>query len=145
MFAVSVLIAAVLMEPYSAAVHKLLWHGPLWRLHRHHHRSATNRSLNPNDLLSVSHAPIAVALCAGGFFSHGPWSAVLLGAGVGMTLYGALYMLFHDGMVHERLPVSFLLRFAICRRWKAAHERHHTSVASPWGFFLSPVLTAGMT
>lgn len=141
MFALSAFVVAALMEPYSAIVHRVLWHGPLWRVHRHHHRPSSSRGLGPNDALSASHAPIAIALCAAGFFTDGAASSILLGAGFGMTAYGALYALFHDGMVHGRLPVAFLLRFRVCRAWRDVHEQHHAGAAAPWGFFLSPLLT----
>jgi beta-carotene 3-hydroxylase len=139
------LVVAALMEPYSALVHRVLWHGPLWRVHRHHHRRTSRRGLGPNDALSASHAPIAIGLCVAALVLRDDVASVLmLGAGLGMSAYGLLYMLFHDGMVHGRLPVSFLLRFRVCRAWRDAHEEHHRGprARGPWGFFLSPFMHA---
>ena len=31
---------------------------------------------------------------------------VSFGAGLGITLFGIMYMFIHDGMVHRRFPVS---------------------------------------
>jgi beta-carotene 3-hydroxylase len=128
------------MEPYSAVIHRVAWHGPLWVLHRYHHRVRSGGGANPNDLLSASHAVISMAAIAGGLIASGVAREVLLGVGAGLILYGALYFIFHDGMVHGRLPVAGLLRFRVCRSMKAAHDVHHQTNRAPYGFFLSPLL-----
>jgi hypothetical protein len=53
-------IVLVAMEPYSAWVHRVVWHGPLWSLHRSHHRERigahTSGGLVANDALSANRA-----------------------------------------------------------------------------------------
>lgn len=127
------------MEPYSALIHKLAWHGPLWVLHRHHHRVRSGGGANPNDLLSASHALVSMGAIAAGLLTDGLARDALLGVGAGLMLYGALYFVFHDGMVHGRLPVAGLLKFRVCRSWKDAHDVHHQTNRGPYGFFLSPL------
>ncbi len=133
-------LVAVLMEPWAAFAHRRLWHRPgLWRLHKSHH--AKKRGWwEANDLLSAGHVPVSIAIIAVGVFAFGPVPAgdVLFGVGVGMAAFGISYFVFHDGMVHGRLPVAFLLRVPMCARWRDAHEEHHRRNAAPYGFFRGP-------
>ncbi len=140
------LLTCVAMEPYSALVHRVLWHGPLWFIHRTHHRDRIDGAevvasgWVVNDLLSASHAPPAMALMALGVFGDGIAACLALGAALGMIAYGALYALFHDGMVHGRLPVAALSRVAAFSKLKAAHVHHHRTNAAPYGFFASALM-----
>jgi beta-carotene 3-hydroxylase len=142
--ALSFFVVLVLMEPYSAWVHRALWHGPLWVIHRTHHRDLIHtgkpQGLVLNDLLSATHAPVSMALIVYGALANGTLPAVALGAGLGMTAYGALYVLFHDGMVHHRLPVTALERVPMFAAMKHAHAVHHKTNAAPYGFFASAAL-----
>ena len=51
---------------------------------------------------------------------------VSFGAGLGITLFGIMYMFIHDGMVHRRFPVSrlgvFLPPCVITALWKEVPE-----------------------
>lgn len=134
----------LLMEPWSAWVHRVVWHGRLWSAHRSHHQErlgAEPRGLVANDALSAAHAPVAMTLILAGILVEGAAGQALLGAGIGMTLFGALYVVFHDGMVHGRLPVRWLLRWRPLAAMRDAHELHHRSNGAPFGFFASPWLT----
>jgi beta-carotene 3-hydroxylase len=142
--AVVALLVLVLMEPYSVLVHRYVWHHPLWRVHRHHHRApvgAPSVGFNPNDVLSVSHAPVSIALAliavVVGFGTV--TGQVALGACLGMIVYGSLYVLFHDGVVHGRLPVQGLMRYGWVRAIVDAHAEHHRTNHEPYGFFVSPL------
>lgn len=126
------------MELYAALVHRWLWHGPLWRWHAHHHgRFAAH--VNANDALSGMHAPIAIALIALGLFVDIPF---VVAVGAGMTAFGALYFVFHDGVVHGRLPLSSWMRSGVVRAWRDAHAQHHRGNGAPYGFFSSPLFVA---
>lgn len=133
-----------LMEGWAAALHRFAWHGPMWFVHQSHHQGTAVRRDDGrwewNDLLALSHAPPSMALIAWGVFGSGSWAAPALGAGVGMTLFGACYVLIHDGFVHERLPLRTLRRWAPFERIRRAHLIHHAHNAAPYGLFW-PVLT----
>jgi beta-carotene 3-hydroxylase len=43
----------------------------------------------------------AMGLCAYGFFSPGIAGGLSFGAGLGITLFGIMYMFLHDGLVHK--------------------------------------------
>lgn len=134
-------IVLVAMEPYSAWVHRVVWHGPLWSLHRSHHRERigahTSGGLVANDALSASHVPISMALIAWGFFEDGVIASIAMGAGLGLGAFGLLYVVFHDGMVHGRLPIEALGRHGFLASIRSAHELHHRRNGAPYGFFAS--------
>jgi beta-carotene 3-hydroxylase len=130
--------AACAMEPWAALLHGRAWHGPLWPVHRSHHAPRRGR-FERNDALSATHAPVAMALVLYGCLgAPGLAREAAFGAGLGMTLFGLAYVLVHDGLVHGRLPVSWLLRFRYLRRVRGAHLVHHRTGGAPFGLFLGP-------
>ena len=132
------LAAAAAMELWARLLHRAFWHGPLYSIHRSHHRRRRGR-FELNDALSTLHAPIAVALILYGCESApGPLREVLFGAGIGMTLFGAAYVVVHDGFVHGRLPLRGLGKLALFARLRDAHRVHHGRGSAPYGFFLGP-------
>ena len=126
---------AAAMEPWARLLHGRVWHRRLWGIHRSHHARRAGR-FEANDALSAAHAPIAAALVMIGCNMHGIAAAVAIGTGAGMTVFGLAYVVVHDGVVHGRLPVAFLLRVPGVRRIRDAHAVHHARGAAPYGFFL---------
>lgn len=132
------LAVAVAMELWARLLHRVFWHGPMYPLHRSHHRKRRG-PFEANDALSTLHAPIAIALILyGRIAAPGPLREVLFGVGIGMTLFGGAYVVFHDGFVHGRLPLRWLGKVALFARIRDAHRVHHGRGAAPYGFFLGP-------
>lgn len=125
---------AALMEGWAGLVHDRLWHGPLWWMHEPHHKLVAGPNLN--DVLSASHAPVAIVAIVAGLQGSGWLYAVPLGIGLGMTAFGLGYALVHDGFVHGRLPLRFLRRIPYFERIRRAHLVHHGTGRAPYGFFL---------
>jgi beta-carotene 3-hydroxylase len=136
---VAVVLATVAaMDLWAALLHRHFWHGPLWSVHRTHHAPRSG-SFETNDALSTLHAPIAIALILFGCGPGGVVRSLAFAVGVGMTAFGALYVLVHDGLVHRRLPVGALLRFRALRSIVAAHEVHHRGGGrAPYGILFGP-------
>jgi beta-carotene 3-hydroxylase len=133
-------VVAVLMDPWAALLHGRLWHGVLWAVHRSHHEPRTG-VFEKNDLFALVHAPVAMALILYGCVGQGgALREVLFGIGVGMTAFAVGYLVVHDGLVHGRLPVAFLLKVKVMRRIVRAHRVHHAGTAggAPYGLFLGP-------
>lgn len=130
-------VVAAAMELWARFLHGRVWHHRLWGVHRSHHEPRAGR-FEKNDALSLLHAPIAAGLLVAGCQLHGWMRAILVGAGVGMTLFGIGYVLVHDGLVHGRLPVKALLALRFFRRIRGAHLVHHRTGGAPYGFFLGP-------
>ncbi len=139
------IVVAVAMEFWAAFLHGTFWHGVLWFAHRSHHRDDYDASSavkwETNDVFSFIHVPFAIALIVYGCEARaGLWPTLAFGVGVGMSLFGVGYFMIHDGMVHGRLPLKFLLRFKYFERVQRAHAFHHQRGGAPYGLFLGPWL-----
>lgn len=137
---VSIALAALMvpaMELWARLLHGRIWHGVLFPVHRSHHLPRHGR-FEANDVLSVTHAPIAIVLVVVGCLLHGVLGAAIRGVGIGMTLFGIAYVVVHDGLVHGRLPVAGLARFRFFRRVRGAHRVHHRTGGPPYGLFAGP-------
>jgi len=131
-------IALIFMEFWAEFLHRRVWHGPLWFFHKSHHEPRSGR-FERNDVLSSTHAPVAMALILYGCLGQPSlWREVAYGWGFGMTAFGLLYLTFHDGLVHGRLPVEGLRRVPYFKLLCDAHEIHHIKNGGPYGFFLVP-------
>ena len=109
-----------LMELAAALLHRYVMHGWGWGWHASHHRARTGL-FEKNDLYAVVFAAFAIALIW--FGTRGYWPLQWIGAG--MTAYGFLYFLVHDGLVHRRLPMRFTPKKGYLRRLYQAHLLHH--------------------
>jgi beta-carotene 3-hydroxylase len=118
--ALIVLITVVAMEVFSVFAHKYIMHGWGWAWHRSHHEPRTGW-FELNDLYAVVFAGLAIVLIALG--TRGLWPLQWIGAG--MTAYGALYFIAHDGLVHRRWPLRYLPRRGYLKRLYQAHRLHH--------------------
>jgi hypothetical protein len=90
-----------------------------------------------NDLFAVVFAtPAIIAIWLG--VRGIDW---LLPVGLGITTYGAIYFLFHDGLVHRRWPMP-KPRSPYWKRLIQAHRFHHAvhtkHGAVSFGFLLAP-------
>ena len=109
------------MEFIAWAAHRFLMHGPLWVLHRSHHQPSGSGA-QPNDLFAVLFASIAIALFATGAAAADPR---LWWAGAGVTFYGAVYALVHDGVIHGRFGARLQSARGPLKRIVQAHRLHH--------------------
>lgn len=138
LFWLIVICVAIGMEFWAMLLHGRLWHRAWWPAHRSHHEPRTG-PLEWNDAFAVLHAAIAIVLIVGGLQANRGWPTQLAVAiGVGMTVFGVSYFAVHDGLIHGRLPVAFLTRFAWLRRIRNAHAVHHRVDGGPYGLFLGP-------
>ena len=121
------LAAFLLMEGVAWFTHKYVMHGFGWIWHRSHHEPRTG-AFELNDLFAaVFPTPAIIAIYFG---VHGiPW---LLPIGIGITGYGAVYALFHDGLVHRRYWSPFSAKSRFWKPLVQAHRIHH-AVATKHG------------
>lgn len=117
------LLTLAAMEFWAAFVHRVVYHGLLWSVHRSHHSAKKIGVFERNDLFVLLHAIAAVSIVFAGLFLG---SDLLASAGFGITAYGIAYFIVHDGYIHSRLPVAWLDHFAVFRRIKVVHLYHHT-------------------
>ena len=110
------------MEIFSYFVHRFLFHGVLWRIHRTHHKS-NNFFLELNDIFSIIFALISIGLMLSG-------NKFAFPVGLGIAIYGLVYFITHDFFTHRRF-LSFNSKNKILLTIRAAHQRHHQSVEKP--------------
>lgn len=116
-------VALVGMEGVAWLVNRHVMHSWLWSLHRSHHR-ARRGILELNDLFGVIFAAMAVGLF---YLGRMPGLSPLWWVAAGMTGYGILYLIAHDGLVHRRWPCPWRGKSRYARRLIAAHRLHHIS------------------
>jgi beta-carotene 3-hydroxylase len=129
------------MEMYARWAHRALWHDfrPGWLLHKSHHEPRIG-AFEANDVFAVMNAVPAMGLCAYGFLTPTFVGGLCFGAGLGITLFGIMYMFVHDGLVHRRFPVGPIAEVPYLKRVAIAHQLHHSEKYNgvPWGMFLGP-------
>ena len=123
-------------ELVSIPLHRYIFHGLLWDIHKSHH-SPRHGPFEHNDLFSLFFATLSIALMAMGVFWPGMGSCLFIGLGI--CLYGGVYFVVHDLMAHKRYypvrPTNPVLKGLV-----RAHRRHHQRVdqqgQGPWGLFI---------
>jgi len=127
------------MEGVAYAAHRWVMHGPGWFLHASHHRPR-NGIWELNDLYAVIFAVPSFVLLLGGV-QLGWWPGCTW-IGAGIAAYGAIYFLFHDWLVHERLPKRIVPRSRYLKRIAQSHRLHHAIEAKEdglsFGFLIAP-------
>lgn len=119
-----VLSAIIGMEVFAWAIHKYVMHGIGWGWHKSHH-TETEGYFEKNDLYAV-----VFSFIAAGFFIIGSMGySWLWYVGLGLTIYGILYAIVHDGLVHRRLPFPRKARGEYMKRLVQAHRLHHATHA----------------
>lgn len=108
------------MEGVAYLTHRYLMHGPLWFLHESHHRPGQG-PFEWNDLFGILFATPAIVCIYFGTHGH----PALLPLGLGMTAYGAIYVGFHDVLVHRRIRHHWIPKRGYLRRLVRAHLIHH--------------------
>jgi beta-carotene 3-hydroxylase len=135
--ALIVVVTVVLMELFSIVAHKYVMHGFGWGWHRSHHEPRTGW-FEKNDLYALVFAGIAIALIFYGTRGAHPLEWI----GAGMTAYGFLYFVAHDGLVHRRWPFTWVPRRGYLKRLVQAHRMHHAVAgkdgAVSFGFLYAP-------
>lgn len=127
------------MEGVAYAAHRWVMHGPGWMLHASHHR-ARSGWFEANDLYFVIFAAPSILLLLGGVrLGLGEWATWM---GAGIAGYGAIYAIFHDVIVHRRVPHRYGARAPYMKRIVQAHRLHHAvetkDGAVSFGFLVAP-------
>ena len=134
------LLTLVGMEIFAWFAHKYIMHGWGWGWHQSHHENRKGW-FEKNDLYAAVFAGVAIVLIALGNAGWHPLEWV----GAGMTGYGFLYFLAHDGLVHQRWPFRYVPRNGYLKRLYQAHLMHHAVHGKhgcvSFGFLFAPSVT----
>jgi beta-carotene 3-hydroxylase len=133
------LLTVALMEGFAYVMHRWVMHGPGWFLHESHHRPRLGH-WELNDLYFVIFAAPSIVLLLGGVqLGWGDWATAV---GAGIAAYGAIYLGFHDIIVHQRIPHRYVGRSRYMKRIVQAHKLHHVVETREgnvsFGFLIAP-------
>ena len=128
-----ILATVAAMEGVAWASHKYIMHGFGWAWHRDHHEPHDHR-LEKNDRFAIAGAGLSISMFAAGSpmirganaWEPGTW------IGLGILLYGILYTLAHDGLVHQRW-FHWVPRRGYAKRLVQAHRLHHATLGKEGG------------
>lgn len=135
-----VLATVAAMEGFAWASHKYVMHGFAWAWHRDHHEPH-GKLLEKNDRFALVGAALSIAMFALG-------SPLVLGAdawwpgtwvGLGVLIYGVIYTLVHDGLVHQRW-FHWVPKKGYAKRLVQAHKLHHATTTREGGVSFGFVL-----
>ena len=130
--------ALAFMEGFAFVMHKYVMHGFMWVWHKSHHEPRDG-VFELNDLFAVVFAAPAIVAIWLGVNTMLGW---MLPVGLGITAYGAIYFMFHDGLVHRRYPVPLSGKSAFWKRLIQAHRFHHAVHTKDgcvsFGFLMAP-------
>lgn len=135
-----VLASAAVMELVAWSSHKYVMHGFGWAWHRDHHEPHHNL-LEKNDLFALVGAAMSISMFALGspmIMGEGAWWPATW-IGLGILIYGVIYTLIHDGLVHQRY-FRWVPRKGYARRLVQAHKLHHATVGKEGGVSFGFVL-----
>lgn len=130
----TVVLTVAAMEVFAWSAHKYVMHGWGWAWHRDHHEPH-DHVLERNDLYAVTFGTIVTALFAIGAV----WSDLLWWIALGITVYGLIYTVIHDGIVHQRF-MRWVPRRGYAKRLVQAHKLHHATVGREGGVSFGFVL-----
>lgn len=108
------------MEFAAWWLHKYVMHAWGWGWHKSHHEPHPP-GFEKNDLYAVVFAGVAIGL----FFIGAQFFWPLWWIALGVTTYGVLYFIAHDGLVHQRWPFRYVPRKGYLKRLYQAHRLHH--------------------
>lgn len=130
---ITVLLTVLAMEGVAWASHRYVMHGFGWNWHRDHHEPYDGL-LEKNDLFALVGAAMSISMFALGSpmirgdaaWEPGTW------IGLGILIYGVIYTLIHDGLVHQRW-FRWVPKRGYAKRLVQAHKLHHATVGKEGG------------
>jgi len=128
-----VIATAFVMEWVAWSSHKYIMHGFGWGWHRDHHEPHDG-FFEKNDLFALVGAAISISLFALGspmIRGTAAWEPATW-MGLGVMVYGVIYSLVHDGLVHQRW-FRWVPRGGYARRLLQAHKLHHATIGKHGG------------
>jgi len=121
MLVVALIISFFLMEFIAWSAHKYLMHGLLWKVHEDHHQP-TKSWFERNDFFFLLFAiPSWLCIMLGMIYGH----QFSIGFGFGIALYGLIYFLIHDVLIHRRFKWFNKTKNRYLIAVRKAHKVHH--------------------
>lgn len=130
-----IILSFFFMEFMAWFSHKYIMHGFLWVLHKDHH-IRDGRKIENNDWFAIFFSIPGILLV---IFGTLPEINSLFFIGIGISLYGVAYFLFHDIYVHQRIKLFSKFSNKYLRATLKAHHEHHLpNSRKNYGFLIAP-------
>ncbi len=120
-----ILFSVLIMEVIAIFTHKYIMHGPGWFLHKSHHINYLNnkRKFELNDIYFIFFSSPSIICMIYGFYYN---NDIVFTIGVGISMYGLIYVFLHDVMVHQRFGIKIKINNSYFKKIKKAHLKHHS-------------------
>ena len=137
-----ILVATLLIMEFAVTLfHKHVMHGIGWGWHQSHHDVHKSATWEANDLYAVVFTLLTILL-----FALAGTHAPLWWIAFGISLYGLLYGILHDVLIHRRLRLKWRPKNRYIQRLTKAHYLHHAvktrEGAVSFGFLYTPPVAA---
>jgi len=128
-----IIVTVLAMEMVAWSSHKYIMHGWGWAWHRDHHEPHDN-ALEKNDLYGVVGAIMSISMFMWGSpVVAGEWAWIpATYVGTGILIYGIIYTLIHDGLVHQRY-FRWVPKKGYAKRLVQSHKLHHATIGKEGG------------
>ena len=125
------LIGAFCFTEFTAwFIHKYIMHGPLWFLHKDHHKKDHESWFERNDSFFIIYALLSFMF----FYLWGEKGFYLgLPIAIGIALYGLAYFIVHDIFIHQRFKLFRNINNKYARGVRRAHKIHHKKINKEGG------------
>ncbi|MCY3998489.1 MAG: sterol desaturase family protein [Flavobacteriaceae bacterium] len=121
----TLLSAFAFMEFVAWFTHKYIMHGPLWVLHKDHHKKDHHSWFERNDTFFLIYAIISMIFVYL-YIYQSFWLGLPIG--IGIFLYGLTYFLVHDIFIHQRFKIFRKTNNRYARGIRRAHKIHHKNI-----------------
>ena len=120
----------LLMEAATWLTHKFIMHGFGWYLHEDHHQPGYPHVFEKNDAFFIVGAIPSILLFWFGTQDGINWKFFV---GLGVLIYGILYFLVHDVLIHRRFKWFDKTNNWYLKGLRKAHKMHHKHLGKEEG------------
>lgn len=121
-FNISVVLGAfIIMEAIAWLAHKYVMHGFMWKLHLDHHVREGKKFEN-NDLFALIFAIPSWLFMMFGIMDGSDYKLYI---GIGILIYGIVYVFIHEVFIHQRIKMLTHTKNTYLLALRRAHKVHH--------------------
>ncbi len=124
------IVVVFLMEAATWLTHKFIMHGFGWYLHEDHHQPGYPHVFEKNDAFFIVGAIPSILLF---WFGTRDGINYLFFIGLGILIYGILYFLVHDVLIHRRFKWFDKTNNWYLKGLRKAHKMHHKHLGKEEG------------
>ena len=129
-----IIVSVLIMEIVAIVTHKYIMHGPGWFLHKSHHKKNKSKFEFNDFYFLIFSLPSIFCIIYGLLISD----FILLSIGIGILIYGLIYIFLHDVYVHSRFGIKIRINNNYLKKIQKSHKKHHSvktkDGASNFGF-----------